>query len=42
MFHTLSEQMKRDQQASQSFLERSLEWAASWRSPLRFSPFSIS
>ncbi|HUJ24232.1 MAG TPA: hypothetical protein VLX58_22000 [Bryobacteraceae bacterium] len=27
MFGTLSEQMKRDEQASRSFLERSLEWA---------------
>jgi len=27
MFHALSEQMKRDPQASQSFVERSLEWA---------------
>jgi len=27
MFHTLAEQMKRDQQASRSFVERSLEWA---------------
>jgi len=27
MFHTLSEQMKRDEQASRSFVERSLEWA---------------
>jgi hypothetical protein len=26
MFHALSEQMKRDPQASQSFVERSLEW----------------
>ncbi|MBZ5593913.1 MAG: hypothetical protein LAP39_16865 [Acidobacteriia bacterium] len=28
MFHTLSEQMKRDEQASRSFVERSLEWAS--------------
>jgi hypothetical protein len=27
MFQTLSEQMKRDREASQSFAERSLEWA---------------
>lgn len=27
MFHTLSLQMKRDQQASRLFVERSLEWA---------------
>ena len=27
MFHTLSEQMKRDDQASRSFVERSLGWA---------------
>jgi hypothetical protein len=27
MFHTLTGQMKRDRQASWSFVERSLEWA---------------
>jgi hypothetical protein len=27
MFHTLSEQMRHDEQVARSFVERSLEWA---------------